>query len=57
MTQKKGAAEATPLKDKSKDTKFNSYIIDILIYIFFSRLVIFSELWEGLHYEDTGTQF
>lgn len=33
MIQKKGAAEATPLKDKSKDTKFNSYIIDVLISI------------------------
>ena len=38
MTQKKGAAEATPLKDKSKSTKFNQHIIDILIYIFFFEL-------------------
>ena len=38
MTQKKGAAEATPLKHKSKDIKFNQHIIDILIYILFFEL-------------------
>ena len=48
MTQKKGAAEATPLKDRSKDTKFNQHIIDILIYIFFFELGYFFGIVGGL---------
>ena len=35
MTQKKGAAEATPLKDKSKDTNFNQHYIGILDLIYY----------------------
>lgn len=35
MTQKKGAAEATPLKDKGKVTNFNQHYIGILDLIYY----------------------
>ena len=45
---KKGAAEATPLKDKNKDSKINSYIIEILISICVFAIGYLSGIVKGL---------